>query len=119
MSSELNNLNINIKKPIEFKIVRGRKNIVKTSNTIIKGGERAQIGSLKSVIPNLDKLPFVDRTLVDYKKYHKYVSHAGRKNFMAIQRREVALINVFTVIYIKQQLFIIEDLWIIFLKNAK
>jgi len=85
MSSELNNLNINIKKPIEFKIVRGRKNIVKKSNTIIKGGERAQIGSLKSVIPNLDKLPFVDRTLVDYKKYHKYVGHAGRKNFMAIQ----------------------------------
>ena len=85
MSFELNNPNINTKKPIEFELVKGRKNIIRKSDKLIKGEGRAQIGSSKSFVSHLDKLPFVDRTLVDYKKYHKYVGHAGRKNFMAIQ----------------------------------
>ena len=33
----------------------------------------------------MDNLPLIDRSLVDYNKYHKYVGHAGRKNFMAVQ----------------------------------
>ena len=85
MSFELNSPNINTKKPIEFELVKGRKNIIRKSDKLIKGEGRAQIGSSKSFVSHLDKLPFVDRTLVDYKKYHKYVGHAGRKNFMAIQ----------------------------------
>ena len=70
MSFELNNPNINTKKPIEFELVKGRKNIIRKSDKLIKGEGRAQIGSSKSFVSHLDKLPFVDRTLVDYKKYH-------------------------------------------------
>ena len=73
------------KQSIAYEVIKGRKNIIRESDKIVKSKERAQIGSSKSVFPHLDKLPFVDRTLIDYKKYHKYVGHAGRKNFMAIQ----------------------------------
>ena len=73
------------KQQIPFELVLGRKNIVKITDEIIKNNQRAQMGSLKSVVPHLDKMPFVDRSLIDYKKYHKFVGHAGRKNQMAFQ----------------------------------
>ena len=68
-----------------FELLRGRKNIVRKENNIYRTGSRAQIGSQQSILPRLDHLPLLDRSLVDYRKYHKYVGHAGRKNFMAIQ----------------------------------
>ena len=73
------------KQQVPFELVLGRKNIVKLTDEIIKCKKRAQMGSLKSLVPHLDKMPFVDRSLIDYKKYHKFVGHAGRKNQMAIQ----------------------------------
>ena len=85
MPSQLNISNADIKNPLDYEVVQGRKNIIRKSDEITKHKERAQIGSSKSFIPHLDKLAFIDRTLVDYKKYHKYIGHAGRKNFMAIQ----------------------------------
>ena len=73
------------KQQVPFELVLGRKNIVKLTDEIIKCKKRAQMGSLKSLVTHLDKMPFVDRSLIDYKKYHKFVGHAGRKNQMAIQ----------------------------------
>ena len=73
------------KQEIPFELVLGRKNIIKLTDEIVKNNQRAQMGSLKSTVPHLDKMPFVDRSLIDYKKYHKFVGHAGRKNQMAIQ----------------------------------
>ena len=79
--------NLNSKKTVEleFEIINGRKNFKRKSSEIHVGSQRAQIGSSKSTIVSLDNLSFIDRTLIDYKKYHKFVGHAGRKNFMAIQ----------------------------------
>ena len=73
------------KEKIEYELIRGRKNIIRKETDICKTGIRAQIGSQQSILPRLDHLPMLDRSLVDYSKYHKYVGHAGRKNFMAIQ----------------------------------
>jgi len=70
---------------INFELVSGRKNIIRKEEKIYKTDGRAQIGSISSMLPRLDNLPLLDRSLVDYNKYHKYVGHAGRKNFMAIQ----------------------------------
>jgi len=36
-------------------------------------------------ISNLDSLPFLDRSLIDYSKYHKFIGHAGVQNSMSIQ----------------------------------
>ena len=36
-------------------------------------------------IKNLDTLPLIDRSLIDYDKYHKFIGHAGEKYSMAIQ----------------------------------
>ena len=72
-------------KKVDFEFVSGRKNIIRKEEKIYKTGGRAQIGSQRSILPRLDNLPLLDRSLVDYNKYHKYVGHAGRKNFMAVQ----------------------------------
>ena len=72
-------------KDVKYELVGGRKNVIKQESNIFKTANRAQIGSSISVIPTLDGLPRIDRSLVDYKKYHKHVGHAGRTNFMAIQ----------------------------------
>jgi len=85
MSSQVQNTYTAVENPVEFELVQGRKNIIKSSDEIIKCKTRAQMGSQKSIITHLDKMPCIDRTLVDYKKYHKYIGHAGRKNSMAIQ----------------------------------
>lgn len=45
---------------------------------IIKTTSRAQFR-------NLDELPFVDRSLIDYDAYHQFIGHAGVKYSMAIQ----------------------------------
>ena len=70
---------------VSHELVSGRKNIIRKEDDIYKTVGRAQIGSQKSILKRLDHLPLLDRSLVDYSKYHKYVGHAGRKNFMAIQ----------------------------------
>ena len=70
---------------IGFELVSGRKNIIRKVQDIYKTEGRAQIGSQKSILGRLDDLPLLDRSLVDYNKYHKHVGHAGRKNFMAVQ----------------------------------
>ena len=57
------------KQEIPFELVLGRKNIVKLTDEIVKNNQRAQMGSLKSSVPHLDKMPFVDRSLIDYKKF--------------------------------------------------
>ena len=85
MNSGLIDLSESIKKSIDYESVKGRKNIIRKSGEIIKGKERAQIGSSKSIVGHLDNMPLVDRSLVDYKKYHKYVGHAGRKYSMSMQ----------------------------------
>ena len=36
-------------------------------------------------IRDLDILPFIDRSLINYDKYHSFVGHAGRKYHMPIQ----------------------------------
>lgn len=36
-------------------------------------------------IKDLDSLPIIDRSLIDYNKYHKFIGHAGVKYSMAIQ----------------------------------
>ena len=36
-------------------------------------------------INDLDSLPYYDRSLVDYEKYHKYIGHAGVKYSIAVQ----------------------------------
>ena len=36
-------------------------------------------------INDLDSLPYYDRSLVDYEKYHKYIGHAGVKYSVAVQ----------------------------------
>ena len=70
---------------LDFEVVRGRKTVIRKEKDICATEGRAQIGSQKSIMPNLDALPLLNRSLVDYSIYHKYVGHAGRKNFMAIQ----------------------------------
>ena len=70
---------------VNYELVKGRKNIIRQETDICKTVGRAQIGSQQSILPRLDNLPLLDRSLVDYEKYHKFVGHAGRKNFMAIQ----------------------------------
>ena len=70
---------------VNFELVSGRKNIIRKESNIFKSAGRVQIGSQQSILPRLDNLPLLDRSLIDYNKYHKYVGHAGRKNFMAIQ----------------------------------
>jgi len=34
---------------------------------------------------NLDELPYIDRSLIDYDAYHQYIGHAGVKYSMAVQ----------------------------------
>jgi radical SAM superfamily enzyme YgiQ (UPF0313 family) len=36
-------------------------------------------------VKRLESLPLLDRSLIDYDKYHKFVGHAGRKYHMAMQ----------------------------------
>ena len=36
-------------------------------------------------IRNLDSLPFIDHSLIDYEKYHKHIGQAGIKNSISIQ----------------------------------
>ena len=48
------------------------------SKSIYKSPPRDQI-------KYLDDLPHIDRSLIDYNKYHKFVGHAGRKYHMPIQ----------------------------------
>jgi len=36
-------------------------------------------------VNNLDALPIIDRSLIDYNKYHKFIGHAGVKYSVAIQ----------------------------------
>jgi len=70
---------------LSFEVVSGRKTVIRKEKDICATVGRAQIGSQKSIMSNLDDLPLLNRSLVDYSIYHKYVGHAGRKNFMAIQ----------------------------------
>ena len=71
--------------PIDYEIIGGRKNVVRKEEGIFKTSSRAQIGHQTSILPSLDGLPIIDRSLIDYAKYHKYVGHAGRKYSMAMQ----------------------------------
>ena len=40
---------------------------------------------IQKQVSNLDSLPMYDRSLVNYKDYHKYIGHAGVKHSVAIQ----------------------------------
>ena len=72
-------------KSVNYEIIGGRKNVIRKEKEIFKTSSRAQIGYQTSILPSLDDLPMIDRSLIDYTKYHKYVGHAGRKNSMAMQ----------------------------------
>jgi radical SAM superfamily enzyme YgiQ (UPF0313 family) len=72
-------------KSVNYEIIGGRKNVIRKENQIFKTPSRAQIGHQTSILPSLDDLPMIDRSLIDYTKYHKYVGHAGRKYSMAMQ----------------------------------
>jgi len=72
-------------KSVNYEIIGGRKNVIRKENKIFKTSSRAQIGHQTSILPSLDDLPMIDRSLIDYTKYHKYVGHAGRKYSMAMQ----------------------------------
>lgn len=65
-------------KQVEFETVANRKTIKRESSTIHKTAERPQIRKL-------DQLPIVDRSLINYESYHKFIGHAGVKYSMAIQ----------------------------------
>ena len=71
-------------KLVNYEIVGGRKNVIRKEKEIFKTSSRSQIGYQTSILPSLDDLPMIDRSLIDYTKYHKYVGHAGRKNSMAM-----------------------------------
>ena len=58
---------------VNYELVRGRKNIIRNEADIYKTVGRAQIGSQQSILPRLDNLPLLDRSLVDYNKYHKHL----------------------------------------------
>ena len=70
---------------VNCEIVGGRKNVIRKEKEIYKTSSRAQIGHQTSILSSLDSLPTIDRSLIDYTKYHKYVGHAGRKNAMSMQ----------------------------------
>lgn len=72
-------------KSVNYEIIGGRKNVIRKENKIFKTSSRSQIGHQTSILPSLDDLPMIDRSLIDYTKYHKYVGHAGRKYSMAMQ----------------------------------
>ena len=72
-------------KSVNYEVVGGRKNVIRKEDNIVKTSSRAQIGHQTSILPSLDDLPMIDRSLIDYTKYHKYVGHAGRKYSMAMQ----------------------------------
>ena len=82
---DLQNASIIKPKSINYEIIGGRKNVIRKEKEIYKTPSRAQIGYQTSILPSLDDLPMIDRSLIDYTKYHKYVGHAGRKNSMAMQ----------------------------------
>ena len=54
------------------------KIISKSKKPVFKTSERKQIN-------DLDGLPFYDRSLVDYEKYHQHIGHAGVKYSVAVQ----------------------------------
>ncbi len=72
-------------KSVNYEVVGGRKNVIRKEDNIVKTSSRAQIGHQTSILPSLYDLPMIDRSLIDYTKYHKYVGHAGRKYSMAMQ----------------------------------
>ena len=82
---DLQNASITKPKSINYEIIGGRKNVIRKEKEIYKTPSRAQIGYQTSILPSLDDLPMIDRSLIDYPKYHKYVGHTGRKNSMAMQ----------------------------------
>ena len=82
---DLPNASITKPKSINYEIIGGRKNVIRKEKEIYKTPSRAQIGYQTSILPSLDDLPMIDRSLIDYTKYHKYVGHTGRKNSMAMQ----------------------------------
>ena len=55
-----------------------KKSVLNNEKTIFKSPIRKQI-------INLDSLPYYDRSLVNYEKYHQYIGHAGVKYSVAVQ----------------------------------
>ena len=47
--------------------------------------QHVHITHKRTQIHNLDSLPFYDRSLVDYEKYHQHIGHAGVKYSIAVQ----------------------------------
>ena len=64
--------------PIEYEIVAQRKTVKRKLNNIFKTPARQQT-------KKLDIFPYVNRSLINYEKYHKYIGHAGVKYSMAVQ----------------------------------
>lgn len=69
----------------DYLVVAGRKVVKNVDSSIFSSEQRPQVGNSKSIYKRLDSLPFIDRSLIDYEQYHKFVGHAGRKYHMALQ----------------------------------
>lgn len=63
---------------IEFETVHHRKTVKQLLCNVHKTTPRVQTR-------DLDIFPVIDRTLIDYDRYHHYIGHAGVKYSMAIQ----------------------------------
>ena len=62
----------------EYEIVHQRKTLKQHLVNIHKTTPREQT-------KQLDVFPIINRSLIDYEKYHQYIGHAGVKYSMAIQ----------------------------------
>lgn len=68
----------NTEAALEFETVHNRKTVKQDLCNIRKTMPREQTR-------DLDIFPIIDRTLIDYDRYHHYIGHAGVKYSMAIQ----------------------------------
>ena len=57
-------------KSVNYEIIGGRKNVVRKEDQIFKTSSRAQIGHQTSILPSLDDLPLIDRSLIDLSLIH-------------------------------------------------
>ena len=64
--------------PIDYEIVANRKTVKQDLSKIHKTAPRTQTS-------DLDIFPYINRTLIDYDRYHHFIGHAGVKYSMAIQ----------------------------------
>ena len=63
--------------PIDYEIVANRKTVKQDISKIHKTANRPQTS-------DLDIFSYINRSLINYNRYHHYIGHAGVKYSMAI-----------------------------------